>query len=191
MSYKVKIASLVPDPTNPRFIEEEAFEGLKRSIASGTLAIPDWDPDDGYRLLTTITVNKRNRGVVGGHKRLEAIQALGQDWIHESDISWIDLDENSSEKDLHLVNLNNTEISGQWTEGAVSIFRGLEGKIPEFTQLRLDSLLSHIERTKPWDSMVEVKTNIPGSESGSGTTSLSRNPSGKNKKRCPHCGEEI
>jgi hypothetical protein len=146
----VQICDLTPHPNNARHISDRSFDGLKYSIQVGTLTIPDWDPDEGYRLVSTITVNKNGNRILGGHKRVEALQALGQDWIHEKDITWVDLEPGSEDEDLQLVNLNNQEIQGQWTKDSMEIFERLRKKnMQNFSNLRLDKMLERISMKFP------------------------------------------
>ena len=116
MHLKVQLSDLKPHPKNPRRIEPSRFEALKRNIQHGTLLRTDWNPDSGYRLLTTITVTKRGNVIISGHQRCEALKDLGQDWIHEDDITWVDVDPDDQNALLQLVNMNSIKNQGEYTD---------------------------------------------------------------------------
>lgn len=88
---RIPLADLNPAPYNPRAISDEALAGLAESIRHGTKLHAGWEARHGYRLDSTITVNKQGNRIVGGHQRVRALRdKLGQDWIHRDDITWID-----------------------------------------------------------------------------------------------------
>lgn len=112
----VSVQDLHPLDYNPRKISKKRFKRLQASIQEHTKALEDWDPKDGYRFAETITVNRNGNRIVGGHRRVEALVALGQDWIHPSDITWVSLDPDSAEEKALCISLNDEEASGRWDE---------------------------------------------------------------------------
>ena len=98
---------------NPRIITDEELENLKASIVKHTSAVSN---DDGYRLASTITVNKQGNRIIGGHQRVKALKALGQDWIHEDDITWVDIEPDSLKEKALNVSLNNQKSMGKFDD---------------------------------------------------------------------------
>jgi len=101
---------------NPRKISKKRFNRLQASIKEHTKALDGWDPSKGYRFAETITVNRNGNRIVGGHRRIEALVALGQDWVHSDDITWVKLDPDSAEEKALCISLNDEEASGRWDE---------------------------------------------------------------------------
>ena len=144
----VLLEELNEDQRNPRAIAPASLEGLKHSIILSTAKMADWNTADGYRLATTITVNKRNMTIVGGHQRCKALLALGQDWIHSDDITWVDAEDHV---DL-LLELNSEEVSGHWTPGAFPLLDA--EKLRDASQagaLRMDALRARLRQERPWE----------------------------------------
>lgn len=71
MNGAIKLEQLNEASYNPRTITDEAFKLLCASIRNHTDALADWDPEDGFRLASTITVNRTGNRIVGGHQRKE------------------------------------------------------------------------------------------------------------------------
>jgi hypothetical protein len=113
---KVRLEDLNPLDYNPRKITKKRFDRLVSSVREHTRALSGWNPKDGYRFAGTITVNKNGNRVVGGHARLDALRKLGQDWIHAEDITWVDLDPDSSEEKALCISLNDDASGGMWDE---------------------------------------------------------------------------
>lgn len=108
----VNIADLVPCDYNPRLITDDQFRRLQASIREHTNTLAGWSSSDGLRMATTITVNRNGHRIVGGAQRVRALAAMGQDWIHPDDITWVDIvPESALEKSLN-VSLNNREAQG-------------------------------------------------------------------------------
>jgi hypothetical protein len=138
---RIKISSLVPFERGQRTIAAEALEGLKASIRESTERIPGWDPDDGYRLETTVTLNRNGNRIIGGHQRLRSLTEMGQDWIHPDDVTWIDVEPGSRLEELHFINLNNQQIAGDWTFEHIPMIEDLMLEIPDLTaELRFEDL---------------------------------------------------
>lgn len=123
---KINLDELKPHPRNPRTIDGKRFEALKRNIQHGTLLRTDWNPDEGYRLLTTITVTRRGNVILSGHQRCKALRDLGQDWIHEDDITWVDVDAEDANALLQLVNLNSVKNQGDYTNDVFEVLNTIK-----------------------------------------------------------------
>lgn len=91
---KVKIEEIKYAPYNPRKINENMLEKLKRSIE-----------EFGY--IEPIIVNKRNMQVIGGNQRLKALKELG---IKEVEAVMVNLDD-TKEK---ILNIALNKITGEW-----------------------------------------------------------------------------
>lgn len=110
---QIKISTLVALDYNPRIITEDEMERLKTSIREHTNAFP-LEERNGYRLATSITVNRQGNRIVGGHQRVKALEALGQDWVHENDITWINVEPNSAKEKTLNIALNSKDASGKY-----------------------------------------------------------------------------
>lgn len=108
------MAELTPADYNPRVISPNQLRRLKASISEHTNTLAGWSTANGFRMATTITVNRNGNRIVGGHQRVEALRALGQDWIHEADITWVDIVPGSATEKALNVALNNREMQGDW-----------------------------------------------------------------------------
>lgn len=116
MADQVELSKLNPLSYNPRVISTEQLERLKTSIKQHTKAFPEDQRNGGYRLTTTVTINKNGNRIVGGHQRIKALKSLGQSWIHKDDITWIDLNPDSAEEKALNVTLNDEKFSGDWDQ---------------------------------------------------------------------------
>jgi len=113
---RISVQTLSSLDYNPRKISKKRFQRLQASIKEHTSALEAWDPEDGLRFAETVTVNRNGNRIVGGHRRIEALVAMGQDWIHADDITWISLPPDSSEEKALCLSLNDEEASGRWDE---------------------------------------------------------------------------
>ena len=86
-------------PYNPRKIDKEAKARLKRAIRENGL-------------VSALTWNKRTGNLVGGHQRLEQLDALEGSQEYELTVCVIDVDEREEAK-LN-VQLNNPSMQGEW-----------------------------------------------------------------------------
>jgi hypothetical protein len=111
---KISLSTLVPLPYNPRTIGKPEMERLKASIKRHTLAVPEKEREGGYRLIATVTVNRQGNRVVGGNQRVQALKDLGQDWIHDRDITWVDLEPDGAQEKEAAVSLNRDDSMGRW-----------------------------------------------------------------------------
>lgn len=84
---------------NPRIMGKEAKKRLRKSIASSGL-------------VSALTWNRRTGNLVGGHQRLEQLDALEKPGDYELTVCVIDVDEREEAK-LNVA-LNNPDIQGDW-----------------------------------------------------------------------------
>jgi DNA modification methylase len=91
---EVPIASLHPDPANPRHISIEELEALTRSIKE-------------FGLVDPILARRETRVVIGGHQRLLAARKLGLETVP---VIFLDL----SEEKAHLLNIALNKIGGEF-----------------------------------------------------------------------------
>lgn len=86
-------------PYNPRIMDEKAKKRLRKNISQ-------------HGLVAALTWNKRTGNLVGGHQRLEQLDALEKDRDYELTVCVIDVDERE-EATLN-VQLNNPSMQGEW-----------------------------------------------------------------------------
>ena len=84
---------------NPRLMDKEAKKRLKKNIAK-------------HGLVSALTWNKRTGNLVGGHQRLEQLDALEKNKDYELTVCVVDVDERE-EATLN-VQLNNPSMQGDW-----------------------------------------------------------------------------
>ena len=84
---------------NPRLMDKEAKKRLKKNIAK-------------HGLVSALTWNKRTGNLVGGHQRLEQLDALEKSKDYELTVCVVDVDERE-EATLN-VQLNNPSMQGDW-----------------------------------------------------------------------------
>lgn len=86
-------------PYNPRIMDKEAKKRLREGIRK-------------HGLVSAITWNRRTGNLVGGHQRLEQLDALEKNSDYELTVCVIDVDERE-EAQLN-VQLNNPSMQGDW-----------------------------------------------------------------------------
>ena len=86
-------------PYNPRIMDDKAKKRLKKNIAK-------------HGLVAALTWNKRTGNLVGGHQRLEQLDALEKSKDYELTVCVVDVDE-KEEATLN-VQLNNPSMQGEW-----------------------------------------------------------------------------
>lgn len=135
------IASLKPDPRNPREISAEALEGLQVSLQE-------------FGDISGLVFNTRTGHLVCGHQRLKALQErFGKDLrfdknkccLHAGDrvfpIRLVDWDEGFAA--AANIAANNPLIAGMFTSEVDLMVEEIEVKFPELSQsLRLSDLLN-------------------------------------------------
>lgn len=86
-------------PYNPRIMDDAAKKRLKKNIAK-------------HGLVAALTWNKRTGNLVGGHQRLEQLDALEKNKDYELTVCVVDVDER--EEAALNVQLNNPSMQGDW-----------------------------------------------------------------------------
>lgn len=86
-------------PYNPRIMDEKAKKRLRKNIAK-------------HGLVAALTWNKRTGNLVGGHQRLEQLDALERTKDYDLTVCVVDVDER--EEAALNVQLNNPSMQGEW-----------------------------------------------------------------------------
>ncbi len=86
-------------PYNPRIMDEKAKKRLRQNIAK-------------HGLVAALTWNKRTGNLVGGHQRLEQLDALEKSKDYDLTVCVVDVDER--EEAALNVQLNNPSMQGEW-----------------------------------------------------------------------------
>lgn len=86
-------------PYNPRIMDPKAKKRLKQNIAK-------------HGLVAALTWNKRTGNLVGGHQRLEQLDALEKSKDYDLTVCVVDVDER--EEAALNVQLNNPSMQGEW-----------------------------------------------------------------------------
>jgi hypothetical protein len=139
-----QIADLKPAAYNPRTISKEQLAGLRASISR-------------FGFVEPIVFNERTGNVVGGHRRLEVLQAEN---ATATDVVVVDLDD-LDERALNVA-LNNPHIQGDFDMEALERLLEeirLEGGAELFADLRFDAFtfpeLGENDPNAEWDGMPE------------------------------------
>ena len=140
---RLPIATLAPDPKNPRKMTSEARVGL--GISLETFGALD------------IVFNDTTGQLVSGHQRLDRLRAAGAtELVREGDWGYVVHPKTSERFPVRFVkwdatkqrmaNLvaNNPHLQGDFSEDAIEQVRGLEDEA-HFAELELDKLLGEIE----------------------------------------------
>lgn len=90
---------------NPRIMDKEAKKRLKDGLRK-------------HGLVSTLTWNRRTGNLVGGHQRLEQLDALERSKDYTLDVCVIDVDE--QEEAILNVQLNNPSMQGDWDLDALA-----------------------------------------------------------------------
>ena len=86
-------------PYNPRIMDEKAKKRLRKNIQK-------------HGLVVALTWNKRTGNLVGGHQRLEQLDALEKSKDYDLTVCVVDVDER--EEAALNVQLNNPSMQGEW-----------------------------------------------------------------------------
>lgn len=144
---KVNLKDVILPDYNPRKIDKETFEKLKKSLE-----------EFGY--VEPIIVNKRNMHVVGGNQRVKALKELG---VEEAEAVIVDLDE-KQEKTLNIA-LN--KITGEWDfEKLEAVLKEIEDNVEltGFSEKELNKLFVDIEKASPYTYKVDAVQYEPKGE---------------------------
>lgn len=119
---------------NPRIMDKEAKKRLKAGLQK-------------HGLVSTLTWNKRTGNLVGGHQRLEQLDALEKNQNYSLDVCVIDVDE--KEEAILNVQLNNPSMQGEWDLDKLAFMtEEFDTDFEEmgFTQLDVDFMFDGDER---------------------------------------------
>lgn len=136
---------------NPRIMDKEAKKRLKEGLKK-------------HGLVSTLTWNKRTGNLVGGHQRLEQLDALERNKDYSLDVCVIDVDE--AEEAVLNVQLNNPSMQGDWDLDKLAyITEAFDVGFDDmgFTKLDVDFMFDGDERfTELFDTpeAEEVKTGL-------------------------------
>lgn len=125
---------------NPRIMDKEAKKRLKEGL-------------EKHGLVSAITWNKRTGNLVGGHQRLEQLDALEKNKNYSLDVCVIDVDE--AEEAILNVQLNNPSMQGEWDLDKLATITeqfDIDFSDMGFTQLDVDFMFDGDER---FSEMVE------------------------------------
>lgn len=119
---------------NPRIMDKEAKKRLKAGLKK-------------HGLVSTLTWNKRTGNLVGGHQRLEQLDALEKNKNYSLDVCVIDVDE--AEEAVLNVQLNNPSMQGDWDLDKLALITedyGVGFEEMGFTPLDVDLMFDGDER---------------------------------------------
>lgn len=136
---------------NPRIMDKEAKKRLKKNLAENGL-------------VSAITWNKRTGNIVGGHQRIEQLDALEKNKNYSLDVCVVDVDERQEAK-LNVI-LNNQSMSGDYDLEALALMTeefDLNFDEMGFTKLDVDFMFDGDERFSEMfetPEATEVKTGL-------------------------------
>ena len=119
---------------NPRIMDKEAKKRLKKNLQENGL-------------VSAITWNKRTGNIVGGHQRIEQLDALEKNQDYSLDVCVVDVDERQEAK-LNVI-LNNPSQQGEYDlEGLAMLTEAFDLNFEEmgFTALDVDFMYDGDER---------------------------------------------
>ena len=112
---RIVLSDLVPVDYNPRLISPDEMIRLTGSIRNHSDAVDgDKGGHEGFRLASTVTLNRQGNRIVGGHQRIKALIELGQEWIDGQDVTWVDLEPNGPQEKALNIALNSDDASGSF-----------------------------------------------------------------------------
>lgn len=122
-------------PYNPRIMDEKAKKRLRKMLAR-------------HGLVSALTWNKRTGNLVGGHQRLEQLDALEKNKDYELTVCVVDVDER--EEAALNVQLNNPSMQGEWDlDKIANLAEDFDFDLSEdlgFTQTDVDFMFDGDER---------------------------------------------
>lgn len=151
---RVPIASLVRDSANPRAITPKSKGRLRASIKR-------------FGLVQPVVVSERDgrRLVVGGHQRLDALEASGATEVDVAIGSWTPADERALN-----ITLNNPSNQGEFSDGLEAYLDSIAGGLNalDFLSLGLADLLPSADNDASGyqDRMAEVEELDTGAING-------------------------
>lgn len=131
------IKDLKEAPYNPRTINKKEFAGLIKSL-------------EVFGFVDPVIANRTTGHIVGGHMRVEAWKALGNDTVP---VIWVDLDD-KAERKLNVI-LNSQAISGRYDEVKLAEVLQNFKTDDDYTALRLDKLDPYHNTRPPREYIAE------------------------------------
>ena len=120
---------------NPRIMDDSAKKRLRKNLAK-------------HGLVSALTWNKRTGNLVGGHQRLEQLDALEKSKDYELTVCVVDVDER--EEAALNVQLNNPSMQGEWDLDKLAMMaEGFDLDLSEdmgFTQSDIDFMFEGDDR---------------------------------------------
>ena len=119
---------------NPRIMDKESKKRLKKNLQENGL-------------VSSLTWNKRTGNLVGGHQRLEQLDALEKNKDYSLDVCVIDVDERTEAK-LNVI-LNNPSMQGDWNLDKLAFMNdefGVSFDEMGFSKLDVDFMFDGDER---------------------------------------------
>ena len=148
---KVPLDKLNRADYNPRKISGKAKAGLGKSM-------------DKFGMMNLVVWNRRTGNVVGGHQRLDVIEAAGET---EAMVVVVNL-EHSDEVALNIA-LNNPNLEGDYTESAIEQLRSIKDVVgDEFAGLCFDELETELEKIAKRAKKNEEEPPAPAEPAGGG-----------------------
>jgi hypothetical protein len=125
----IRFTEVIPMPDNPRVIDDVALTGLRESVKR-------------FGYVEPIVWNERTGHIVGGHQRFKVLNLEG---LKEAPMVVVDM---TPEDEMAAnLTLNNPEIEGEFSEGALELLKSVQGAdLDLFGKLRLDDLTSDLEK---------------------------------------------
>ena len=157
---QVSIDDLIPDPANPRRIDDAELEALTRSIAQ-------------FGLVDPIIARREDRRVIGGHQRLLAARRLGLETVPT-----VLLD--VSLEDAQLLNLALNKIAGTWDEELLArLLAGLEQtssdlSLSGFDENEVAALLRTLDRREKRERLETFDLEAALEQAGKGRARVKR-----------------
>lgn len=125
----IPFTQVIPMPDNPRVIDDVALKGLKASL-------------DRFGYVEPIVWNENTGHIVGGHQRFKVLNMQG---LKEAPMVVVKM--TPTEEMAANLTLNNPEIEGEFSAGAVELLQELQGADSDlFGSLRMDDLLGKLEK---------------------------------------------
>lgn len=120
---EMDLASITPDPDNPRTITDKAMRSLTHSVKR-------------FGLVQPIVINRKTGHVVGGHQRLQALRKLGHKRTMVAVGEWTPAEERALN-----VTLNNPAVQGSFESPDAYLGDSLQGlSLTDFRELQLETL---------------------------------------------------
>jgi len=126
-----RVSDLNKAPYNPRAMGDREKGALKASI-------------EMFGMVEPLVWNRRSGNLVGGHQRLERLEADG---VEEVEVVVVDL---GHEDEVALnITLNNPHIEGDWSDALEEVLTGVPGDLRKELNFDLLEAFAELEEPKP------------------------------------------